>query len=614
MAGNLALIDWIVVVVVILVIATVGLWFSRRGSKDLDAFFVSGRSLPWYIAGASMIATSFAADTPLWVTNLVRKFGVHYIWQFWAPFIGAVLAAVYFARLWRRMGFVTDVQFLETRYKGRLAGVLRAWSGGFGALLICPLIVSWVVKAMETISREAMGLPEEYRIYTTIIVVLVGMVLCTFSGLFGVVYTDFIQFFIATFGTVTLAFLAVREVGGLDALVTQLSQMTDWAGHELRILPSIGSGFGQMSIWNAIGLFGILWIGVGTSGGHQAQRLLASRNTLHASQAQILHAVVYYALMAWPWIIVALCSMVIFPVIDAQDQAVAYPRMLVALMPLGLRGLLIAALLAAFISTISTLFNWGSSYLVNDIYRRFINQHATQKSYVRIARISTVFIAITGATISFFAQDIQQLLTIAYVVGSGTAVLTVLRWLWWRLTVEGDFAGILCGWIIAPLLLFGRVFDVPAAWLLDLEAGVRFSSDPTLLGARMLFMVVTLTTIIVVVSLLTKPTDDETLKTFVARARPFRWCWLPIIRKMDQPYVEYEDFPRTMLSWIIGVFGVGSLLLGIGELLLGSNTKGVAGIAVAVLAITWTVRRMRADFEKQTELSRNDPLLNPVKE
>ncbi len=608
MESNLALLDWILVIVIITGIASVGLYFSKRGSKNLEAYFVSGRSLPWYIAGSSMIATSFAADTPLWVTNLVRQFGVHYVWQFWAPFIGAVLAAVYFARLWRRMGFVTDVQFLETRYKGRVAGALRGWSGGMGALLMCPLIVSWVVKAMETISREAMGLPEEYRIYTTIAVIMVALVLCTFSGLFGVVYTDFIQFILATFGTITLAVLAVRAVGGLDSMVVQLSQLDDWSGKELRVLPSIGSGFGQMSVWNAIGLFGILWIGVGTSGGHQAQRLLASRNTLHASQAQILHAVVYYALMAWPWIIVALCSLLIFPVLDTTDQAAAYPRMLVNLLPLGLRGLMIAALLAAFVSTISTLFNWGSSYLVNDIYKRFINPHATQRSYVLIARFATLFIATAGATISFFATDIQQLLTISYVVGSGTAVLTVLRWLWWRLTVEGDFAGIIGGWIIAPLLLFGRVFDEPARWLLNLEEDVRFSSDPTLLGARMLFMVIVLTTIIVVVSLCTKPTDDETLKNFVIKARPFRWCWLPVIRKLDTPYVEYENFPRTLLSWAIGIVSVGALLFGVGELLLGSNAKGLLGVAIAATGITCTVRRMRHDYREQVRLSEVDPL------
>lgn len=608
MESNLALLDWILVVVIIGGIASVGLYFSKRGSKNLEAYFISGRSLPWYIAGSSMIATSFAADTPLWVTNLVRQFGVHYVWQFWAPFIGAVLAAVYFARLWRRMGFVTDVQFLETRYKGRTAGALRAWSGGMGALIMCPLIVSWVVKAMETISREAMGLPEEYRIYTTVAVIMVALVLCTFSGLFGVVYTDFIQFCLATIGTITLAVLAVRAVGGLDSMVLQLSQLEDWGGKELRVLPSIGSGFGQMSMWNAIGLFGILWIGVGTSGGHQAQRLLASRNTLHASQAQILHAVVYYALMAWPWIIVALCSLLIFPVMDTTDQAAAYPRMLVNLLPVGMRGLMIAALLAAFVSTISTLFNWGSSYLVNDIYSRFINPNATQSSYVLIARIATIFIAVAGATISFYAQDIQQLLTISYVVGSGTAVLTVLRWLWWRLTVEGDFAGIICGWIIAPLLLFGRVFDEPARWVMNLEENVHFSSDPTLLGARMLFMVVVLTTIIVVVSLCTKPTDDETLKNFVIKARPFRWCWLPIIRKLDTPYVEYENFPRTMLSWLIGIVSVGSLLFGIGELLLGSNAKGMLGVVIAITGITWTVRRMRFDYREQVRLSALDPL------
>jgi len=598
-------ISWIDLLVICAILATTtsfGLYFTRRGGKNMETFFVSGRSLPWYIAGGSMIATSFAADTPLWVTNLVRQHGVHYIWQFWAPFLGSVMAAVYFSRKWRRMGFVTDVEFLETRYKGGFAKALRGWSGGFGAIVMCPLICGWVIKAMETISREALGLPEEYRLIVTASVVLLAVMICAFSGLFGVVYSDFLQLIFATVGTVILAILSVRAVGGLDVLVDRLGSLDQWPGNSLNILPSVGSGPGQMSVWNAIGFFGILWLGIATSGGHQAQRLLASRDSRHASCAQLMHSCLYFAVMAWPWILVALCSLLLLPELTGRDQAAAYPRMIILLMPDGLRGLLIAALLAAFISTISTLFNWGSSYLMNDIYRRFIQPQASEKSYVVMARVLTVFIGIAGAAISLVAENIQQLLTIAYVLSAGSVITTILRWLWWRLNRYGDFASLVAGWVFAPSLLFLKLFDRPMAWFLNLPEGVAFSSDPNLLGARMLFMITAVTATAVIVSLLTPPEDEEVLKKFVLRARPFAFGWRPVIRRLDVTYEEIEDFPRTILSWAIGVVAVFSLLFGIGQFLLGSSLLGALCLVVFLGGIFWTVIRLQQDYARELEI------------
>ena len=476
---TLSLIDYAVIFGILAILVSIGIHFTRKGSADMDAFFVSGRSLPWYIAGTSMIATSFAADTPLWVTGLVRSHGIHYIWQFWAPLIGSALAVVYFGRKWRRMAFVTDIEFMEARYSGRSAKVLRGWSGAWGALLICPLISAWVIKAMETISREALGLPPSYAVPVTVGVVVITLLMCGFSGLFGVVYTDFIQFLLATFGTLLLAWMAVHEVGGLDALVAKLQNHGDWTGGDLSIAPQIGDAPGQMSIWNAIGYFGFLWIGVALSGGYQAQRLLASKNAAHASYAQLLHTVAYYGLMAWPWIIVALCSIILLPELGTEDQSAAYPRMIVTILPVGLRGLLVAALLAAFISTISTLFNWGSSYLVNDIYRRFINRGATEKSYVMIGRAATALLAVAGASISLMADNIQSLLTLFYVISMAGLVPSVLRWLWWRINGRAELVSLVSGLLVTALLLGFRVFDAPMAALLDLPEGSHSAAAKT---------------------------------------------------------------------------------------------------------------------------------------
>ena len=593
---SLEFIDYLVIVAILLSLIGVGLYFTKKGGEDMDSFFVSGRSLPWYIGGTSMIATSFAADTPLWVSALVRSHGVHYIWQFWAPVIGSALALVYFGRKWRRMAFVTDVEFMEARYGGTPAKALRGWSGAWGAIIICPLISAWVIKAMETIGREAVGLSPEYQIPVTIAVVAVAILMCGLSGLFGVVYTDFIQFILATVGTIILAVLAVREVGGLDALVEQLRAMKDWGGNELSIAPKIGSGEGQMSTWNAIGFFGFLWIGVGLSGAYQAQRLLASKDAKNAAFAQLLHTVVYYSLMAWPWILVGLCSMVLIPELGVADQSAAYPRMIVMVMPIGLKGLLVAALLAAFISTISTLFNWGSSYLVNDIYRRFMNTNATEKNYVAIARVATVLMAIAGAFISIKADNMQQLLTLAFVLGSAGVVPGVLRWLWWRTTGKGELIALVVGWIMAMLLLFVNAFDNPFTdQLFGATEGFHLSNDPDLVGARMLLMVVVVGLAVIIGSLLTKAEDMNRLKAFAARARPFAFGWRPVIKEMTVVYFEEEPFGRTMCSWAIALLAMLSILVGVGKLLLGPRGFGLGLIAIGALCMVWTIRRVQQD-------------------
>jgi len=604
---SLQFLDYLVIAAILLSLIGVGLYFTKKGGEDMDSFFVSGRSLPWYIGGTSMIATSFAADTPLWVSALVRSHGVHYIWQFWAPVIGSALALVYFGRKWRRMAFVTDVEFMEARYGGTPAKALRGWSGAWGAIIICPLISAWVIKAMETIGREAVGLAPEYQIPVTIAVVTVAILMCGLSGLFGVVYTDFIQFILATVGTVILAVLAVREVGGLDALVEQLRAMKDWGGHELSIAPKIGSGEGQMSTWNAIGFFGFLWIGVGLSGAYQAQRLLASKDAKNAAFAQLLHTVVYYSLMAWPWILVGLCSMVLIPELGVADQSAAYPRMIVMVMPVGLKGLLIAALLAAFISTISTLFNWGSSYLVNDIYRRFMNPNATEKNYVTIARVATVFMAVAGAFISIKADNMQQLLTLAFVLGSAAVVPGVLRWLWWRTTGKGELIALVVGWIMAILLLFVNAFDnaftdkLFGAGINGEGMQLHLSNDPDLVGARMLLMVVVVGLAVIIGSLLTKAEDMNRLKAFAARARPFAFGWRPVIREMTVVYIEEEPIGRTLYSWAISLVAMLSILFGVGKLLLGPRGLGLGLVVVGAACLVWTIRRVQKDCENDVD-------------
>ncbi len=615
--------DWIIVAAFMALNIGIGVFFSRKGGKNVDSFFVSGRSLKWYIAGASMIATGFAADTPLWVSSLVRQYGIHAVWQYWTPVIGCALSVVLFARMWRRTGVVTDNEVLELRYTGKSAQALRGISASLGALIVCPMIIGWVTKAMVTIAQEALGIsgqtfdlfgmviPAEMAV--TIIVMTCAVIVSTCGGLMGAVYSDFIQFLIATCGAFMLAYLSVKEVGGLKSMVEQLSSNSEWLGNSLNMAPQIsmqmqegGVPGGMMSIWNAIGFFLILWWGNALCGGYQAQRVLACKDTRHASNALLLYTVAYFALLSWPWITVALSSMIVFPDMGVAGHDAAYPRMLLKVLPLGLRGIMIGTLIAAFTSTIQTMFNWGSSYMVNDLYRRFIRKEASDKHYVRVSRVLTVLVAFAGGLIAFNADNIQQLLTIFYVVGGGGMLVGALRWLWWRTNATGEIASFAVNWIVGPLMLFGHklfgmetpLLDGPMAWLLRLPEGVSFTNDYDLLGARMLFMVVVGVITVVVVSLCTPAVDKEQLKLFVKRTRIHRPGWMPVIREIEG-YRPAQTVPQILFDWALVMAVVFSLLFAMSNVIRFRLPQAAGLLVVFALLLLWFLRRTRKELHDE---------------
>lgn len=598
MEPTLHWLDFAAIILMLLASVGIAIYFTKSGGKDMESFFVSGRSLPWFAAGASLTATSFAADTPIWVTALIREHGIHFVWQFCLPFTGAVLTAVYFGRRWRRMAFLTDVELVEARFGGGFASFLRGFGGAFGALVMCPLTCGWVIKAMETISREALGFPPEMRIYVTIGVVILAIIVSTFGGLSGVVYSDFFQLIFAVIGTVFLAVMSVIAVGGPTVMVEKLNALTHWSGNNLELIPKIGSGHGELPFWDLV-TFVLLGLSIAIGGGYNAQRLLACKDSRHASGAQLLHTIFYYALMPWPWIVVAICSMILIPNIPDADQGSAYPKMLMLILPVGLRGILIAALLAAFISTITTLFNWGSSYLMNDVYRRFINKDASDRTYVMTGRFATILIASAGAYISLKADSILQLLSLAYVLGSGGIIIAFAQWFWWRLNRYGAIAGFVVGWFVLFGMLVFKIFDAPMGWLLNLPQGVFFSTDESLTGARMLFSLVTVTSAVFLVTILTPPEPMAGLKKFLLMARPFAFGWQPVIRDLDEPYDPVENFARTMVSWGIGMVMVLALIYGIGELIIGKTPIGLGCLAIFVITLIWTLIRFKQDYEQE---------------
>ena len=536
-----------------------------------------------------MVATSFACDTPLWVTSLVREHGIHAVWQFWAPVIGSALGVVLFSRLWRRMGVITDLELIELRYSGPAAACLRGVTAALVTFILAPLVMAWVVKAMGTIGQEIIGISDQYRIVMTVCVVSAAVLICAMSGLYGVVYTDFIQLIVAAIGTIVLAVVAVQEVGGITMLTEALSSRKDWAGNSLAIAPTIGTRPGSMSFWNTLVNFGFLWWIVAQSGGYQAQRILASKDIREASRAQLFYTLIYYSVLAWPWIIVALCSILLFPNLTGGTQDAVYPQMLVLLLPLGLRGLVVAALVAAFISTISTLFNWAASYFVYDLYKRFIYRNAADRHYVFVARATTIAVAIGAGLISLYADSIQQLLEAYYTIALATSLPAIMRWFWWRLNAAGELAGVICAWVAAVLMLYFKLFDVPAREILGLEETAMLSSDYGLLGARILLVAAVSVAVAIGVSYLTPATDMTRMKEFLCRAKPFHFGWKPVIDNLGGGYVSGESLSKVLREWIIVSLCAISLNFAIGLLILGNKALGALLLVIFVTSLYKTL-------------------------
>lgn len=451
--------------------------------------------------------------------------------------------------------------------------------------------------------REAVGLPPGYQGWTIAAVLGIALITCTFSGLWGVVYTDLLQFSVATIGTVILAILSVERVGGLHEMVAQLKALPDWSGQSLSIVPRIGpSLMGMMSVWNFFGYFGLMWIGASLAEGYPAQRLLACKDARHATFAQMLNTLVYWGILAWPWILVALCSLILMPDLGAGvSQDSAYPRMILLILPFGLRGLLIAALIAAFISTINTLFNWGSSYLVNDVYKRFFRPHAGDHHYVGVARLFTVFLALLGGYISTQAENIQQLLEISYILGSNLAIIHFLRWFWPRLNASGELAASVTAYLLVPLLLAGKLNGVAGA-LFRVPADLAFHQEYDYLGARMLLIMGAISLAAVIGSYLTRPTDERVLGEFVRRAQPLPFFWKRVIRNQNIVLVAHESVRSTLATWLIFALCVLALILACYEGLLGSPVAAILWATLFLVTLGVTIRRINRELSPKQEV------------
>ncbi|HUW58796.1 MAG TPA: sodium:solute symporter family protein, partial [Planctomycetota bacterium] len=467
---SIALVDWVIIVGYLVFALLVGLVFTRRAGKSTREFFISGRNLPWWIAGTSMVATSFASDTPLVITGWVRKGGIAENWIWWSWAAGGMFSVFLLSRLWRRAEVVTDVELTELRYSGRPGAALRGFRAAYLAIPINSIIMAWVIVAMAKFMNVLFLDPSAGATVMTpyvkavIICITIATVYSVLSGFWGVVVTDFVQFIIAMGGSIALAVLAVRHVGGLDALREHAAAASSLGTRLLRFFPEPPDGAALMSweFWQTPFFAFLVYISVqwwanknADGGGIIIQRMVSSKNERHALLATLWFNVAHYALRPWPWILVALVSVAVLP--NLADGEAAYPEMVKALAPAGLLGLIIASFLAAFMSTIDSTLNLSSSYVVNDFYRRFVRKDASERHYVGVSRVASVYFMILASCIAVMFDSISGLFKFLLAFSSGVGLVYIGRWFWWRINAWSEISAMVASSAIASCLyLWGR--------------------------------------------------------------------------------------------------------------------------------------------------------------
>jgi Na+/proline symporter len=568
---TLSPLDWTIIVSYFVVSAAVGIALSRRGGRSVTDYFLSGRSLPWWLAGTSMVATTFAADTPLAVAGLVARNGIAGNWIWWSAAFGSMLTVFFFARLWRRAGILTDVEFAELRYTGRPAAILRGFRALYLGLPINCVIMGWVNLAMAKILSVTLGWDQ-----LTAVLISLGItgIYSAVSGLWGVVVTDFLQFSLAMAGTIALAWFALQlpEIGGLSGLVTRVPPGT------LDFVPSFTSSADAAATLVALPLASFLsYVAVQWwaswypgqepgGGGYVAQRMMSAKDERHSLFATLWFTIAHYCVRPWPWIIVGLVSVVLYPTIS--DKEAGYAMVIRDHLPDGWRGLLLGAFFAAYMSTISSQLNWGTSYIVNDFYRRFIRRDATERHYVWIARLTTVSLMILSGIVTFYLESIRQAWEFVLESGAGIGLVLILRWYWWRINAWSEISAMIAAAIgYAALKLF-----------------------TTIAFPYTLLIVVAWTTVCwIAVTMLTPAEPDAHLIAFYRRTRPDGPGWRRIAALAGEP--APGSLRGLLFDWATGVIVVYAALFGLGNALLGSGRFAFACLLVALVGITVLLRR-----------------------
>jgi Na+/proline symporter len=578
---NFSLLDWSAIIAYLAITLFLGIYFRGRSGKSVDDYFVSGRTVSWWLAGTSMVATTFAADTPLVVTGLVYTQGIAGNWLWWSFLLSGMMTVFLFARLWRRSGLLTDVQFAEMRYSGKPAAFLRGFRAVYLGLLMNCLILGWVTKAMTSIVAVTLGVSDRdaLAICVLFLIPFTG-VYVALGGLWGVLWTDLFQFALKMAIVIAVAWYAVSAAGGMGALLTRLGGMRatagPHAGDATAFFPDFSRPLAEEGLWLLPVMTFLVNIGVQWwafwypgaepgGGGYIAQRIFSARDERNGLLSVLWFNIAHYAVRPWPWILTALAAIVLYP--NLQHPETGYMLVVSQHVPPALRGIVIAGFMAAFMSTIATQLNWGASYLVSDFYRRFIKRDADDKHYVMISRLATVVLVIASALVSVLLADIRSGWQVVLEVGAGTGGVYLLRWYWWRINAWSEISAMATA-LFMTVLLHWRA---------------PFSGSSTVVFAKTALTTTAVTTLVwLVVTFATKPETETVLLKFYRSVRPQISGWQAIARLAPE-VPPTRDLGRNLFSWVLGCAMVYLALFGMGRVLLGPFWVGVALLAVSAM-------------------------------
>jgi Na+/proline symporter len=594
-------IDWAIVAAYFLLSMVLGLYFTRRGGVSLDQYFLSGRQVPWWLAGTAMVATTFAADTPLVVAGLVATKGVAGNWLWWNFVMSGMLTVFFFARLWRRAQVMTDVELAEVRYSGRPAALLRGFRALYLALPINLIILGWVTRAMIKILTIALGLRDVTVGGVTVSgeVIAVGicfaitLVYSVAAGMWAVLWTDLVQFVIKMSAVIVLAVYAVRAVGGIDAMKVKLAAHFGSEQAALSVLPvSVGASGIQAYAWMPLLTLAVYlsvqwwaaWYPGAEpgGGGYVAQRIFSARTERDGVLATLFFQIAHYALRPWPWIVTGLATVILYPAM--ADREAGYVQAFVDLLPTPWRGFMLAGFAAAYMSTVATHLNWGASYLVNDFYKRFLKRDGTEQHYVAVSRAATVLIFLASIGVTSQLSSVERAWELLLALGAGTGLVLILRWYWWRINAWSEISAMVASFIAS---LLGFAYIAP-----------RFApADPNATATVMLVTVAASTAVWLGVTLLTRPEPDATLDAFYMRVRPGGPGWARVSRRLGLGREPIPGGALAWTNWVAGVIAVYATLFGIGKIVFGFTAEGLVMLAVAAAAFAWIARSFRSEAD-----------------